>query len=555
MVTRARWVRIGVGLLTVLTAGVLSLPAAAAAPENDSFSAAAVLTGRSTSASGTNDEATKESGEPDHAGNAGGASIWYAWTAPASGRTTLSTCGSDFDTLLAVYTGSSVSALDEVTSNDNECGARSTVSFAAVEGTQYRIAIDGKAGATGDVSLELRLAPPNDDFADAVAIAGNEGGSSGTTEGAWYEEGEPLHYGVGWPSVWYSWTAPATGWATFETCGSAFDTVLAAYVGDALGDLTFVAGSDDACGLGSRLSFEAAAGTVYRIAVAGFDGSVGTFGLAWNRNPPPPEPPFAVDYPRISGNAREGDTLSAWDGVWEGAQPITLAFAWGRCPRDFGQCGLISGATSRTYVPSGNDVGWRLYVQVTATNVAGSSVEYSSPTAPVAARPPVNMVVPRVTGTARPGAILVASAGEWAGTAPISYTYQWQACDAAEVDCLDLPGEAAPVIRVTPAHRGRRLRVVVTGTNGGGSATALSDSTAMVRAASSRRCVVPNVKGKPVAAARRAIRRAGCTPGRVSRTPSKAVRVGRVVAQSPRAGARRAAGTRVNLVLSKGKKR
>jgi PASTA domain len=546
MLTRARWARIGVGLLTVLAAGALSLPAAAAAPENDSFSAAALLTGRSTSASGTNEDATKESG---------GASIWYAWTAPASGRTTLSTCDSDFDTLLAVYTGSSVAALDEVASDDDDCGDRSIVTFASVEGTPYMIAVDGKGGATGDASLELRLAPPNDDFADALPIAGDTGSASGTTEGAWYEDDEPLHYGVGWPSVWYSWTAPSTGWATFETCGSPFDTVLAAYVGAAVDALDVVAGSDDACGLGSRLSFEATAGTVYRIAVAGYDGAVGAFGLAWNRNPPPPEPPYAVDYPRISGVAREGDTLSTSDGAWQGAQPISLAFAWGRCPRDFGPCGLISGATSRTYVPSGNDVGWRLYVQVRATNVAGSSVEYSSLTPPVLARPPVNTMVPQVTGAARPGAILVASAGEWVGTAPISYTYQWQACDAAEVDCVDLPGEAAPLIRVSAAHRGRRLRIVVTGTNGGGSATALSDSTAMVRTASARRCVVPNVKGKQLAAARRAIRRAGCTPGRVSKTRSKAVRAGRVAAQSPRAGARRAPGTKVTLVLSKGKKR
>jgi hypothetical protein len=289
--------------------------------------------------------------------------------------------------------------------------------------------------------------------------------------------------------------------------------------------------------------------------VAGYVGRTGDFTLRWNRNPPPPEPPYAVDYPRISGLAREGDTLSVSEGVWNGAQPIALAVAWRRCDRDYVQCGPIPGATSRTYVPSSSDVGWRLYVQVTATNVAGSSVEFSNPTPPVAARPPFNTIVPRVTGTARPGAILVATAGEWGGTAPISFTYQWQVCDAAEAACVDLPGEASPVIRVSSGHRGRRLRIVVTGTNGGGSTSAQSDSTATVRRAVVRRCVVPNVKGKPAATARRAIRRAGCSPGRTRKTHSGSVRAGRVVAQSPRAGARRAAGTRVDLVLSKGKKR
>jgi hypothetical protein len=162
--------------------------------------------------------------------------------------------------------------------------------------------------------------------------------------------------------------------------------------------------------------------------------------------------------------------------------------------------------------------------------------------------------VPFVTGQARPGQILVATTGEWAGTGPISFTYQWQSCNAAE-DCIDLGGEAAPVLRITAAHVGRTLRVVVTATNAGGSASAESDTTALVRVVRARRCVVPNVKGKPIAAARRALRRAGCRPGRIRRSHSATVRVGRVISQTPRAGARRAAGARVGLVLSKGKKR
>jgi eukaryotic-like serine/threonine-protein kinase len=111
------------------------------------------------------------------------------------------------------------------------------------------------------------------------------------------------------------------------------------------------------------------------------------------------------------------------------------------------------------------------------------------------------------------------------------------------------------MIRVTAAHVARSLRVVVTATNPGGSATAESDATALVRKKPARACVVPNVKRKTAAAARRAIRRAGCTVGRVRRSHSTSMRSGRVVSQSPRAGARRAAGAKVALVLSKGKRR
>ena len=82
------------------------------APNNDNFAAAQVIASSSGTTSGNNTLATKETGEPDHAGNPGGKSVWYAWTAPSSGTWTFDTIGSAFDTLLAVYTGSTVEQLD-----------------------------------------------------------------------------------------------------------------------------------------------------------------------------------------------------------------------------------------------------------------------------------------------------------------------------------------------------------------------------------------------------------------------------------------------------------
>jgi Tol biopolymer transport system component len=61
------------------------------------------------------------------------------------------------------------------------------------------------------------------------------------------------------------------------------------------------------------------------------------------------------------------------------------------------------------------------------------------------------------------------------------------------------------------------------------------------------RCRVPRVIGMRLAAARTRIRRANCRVGRVRRARSR--RVGRVLAQRPRAGVRRPRGTRVNLVV------
>lgn len=64
--------------------------------------------------------------------------------------------------------------------------------------------------------------------------------------------------------------------------------------------------------------------------------------------------------------------------------------------------------------------------------------------------------------------------------------------------------------------------------------------------------MVPNVKGKPVVAAKRAIRRHHCGVGGVQLVFSATVAKGRVISQRPRPGARRPAGSKVRLVVSKG---
>ena len=78
-------------------------------PTNDMFVRAIALSGASVTAAGSNENATRESNEPDHVGNRETTSVWWKWTAPSSGRVTASTEGSSFDTLLAVYAGTSVS--------------------------------------------------------------------------------------------------------------------------------------------------------------------------------------------------------------------------------------------------------------------------------------------------------------------------------------------------------------------------------------------------------------------------------------------------------------
>src|SRR5439155_161666 len=125
---------------------------------NDNFASRTVISGSSMTVTGTNANATREAGEPTIVGNGGGHSIWWSWTAPASGTVTISTAGSNFDTLLGVFTGSSVSSLSTVAGNDDAPGAgvTSSVTFNAVAGVTYQIAVDGFNGATGNITLNIR---------------------------------------------------------------------------------------------------------------------------------------------------------------------------------------------------------------------------------------------------------------------------------------------------------------------------------------------------------------------------------------------------------------
>ena len=135
-------------------------------PLNDDFESATSLSGLPAEDFGANFGATSEPGEPNHASNAAGHSLWWHWTAPANGPVEVDTCGSfgpdyyEFDTVLAVYTGSAVDALNPVASNDDlaSCAPGSGVTFIANAGTTYRIAVDGAAGPNpfGGIGLFLR---------------------------------------------------------------------------------------------------------------------------------------------------------------------------------------------------------------------------------------------------------------------------------------------------------------------------------------------------------------------------------------------------------------
>jgi GH25 family lysozyme M1 (1,4-beta-N-acetylmuramidase) len=135
-------------------------------PANDNFvNATPIQMGQTLT--GHNVGATEEAGEPDHAGNAGGKSVWWKFTASSTGRVTIGTVGSTFNTLLSIYTGNAVNALTPIAS-DNDSGGNLTsrLTFNATAGKIYRIAVDGFNSGSGAASgiIQLSMSSASRDF-------------------------------------------------------------------------------------------------------------------------------------------------------------------------------------------------------------------------------------------------------------------------------------------------------------------------------------------------------------------------------------------------------
>ena len=129
---------------------------------SDAWASSEQITGSEGVVTGCNTNATTEAGEPEYTKNH---SVWWKWTAPADAtRAAFHTYGSDFDTVVGVYTGTAMNALTSVVSNDdhNRWGGVSSpgteyaslVSFDVTPGAMYYICVAGKdENAHGNIRL------------------------------------------------------------------------------------------------------------------------------------------------------------------------------------------------------------------------------------------------------------------------------------------------------------------------------------------------------------------------------------------------------------------
>ena len=331
----------------------LTVTAATTPQANNVFAAAAILTGATASATGHNAGATKETGEPKHAGATGGGSVWWQWTAPGAGKVSVDTIGSNFDTVLAVYTGSSVNGLTAVASDDQSGGGGSSaLTFSATVGTVYRFAVDGASNGTGTVQLHLTQAvpPANDNLADAQSMAGNTGSLTGTNVNASGETGEPSHINSSGTasSVWYRWTATASGSVTVDTIGSSFDTVMAVYAGSSLTSLTKLAADDEGGGSdgASRVAFNVVTGGTYFIAVGSYGATRGRLALHWQYG----TAPAGTVVPAITTQPQSQSVLLGGNATFfvtaSGTAPLN--FQWRKGGANLADGATVGGATGAT---------------------------------------------------------------------------------------------------------------------------------------------------------------------------------------------------------------
>jgi hypothetical protein len=108
-----------------------------------------------------------------------------------------------------------------------------------------------------------------------------------------------------------------------------------------------------------------AAGATTILVVAGLAGAAGN-------------PPVNTSLPTITGKTEQGSTLTGHHGTWTGDSPITYKWQWKRCNAFGNNCANITGEASQAIVLKAADVGFKLRINVTATNGAGTAVAESN---------------------------------------------------------------------------------------------------------------------------------------------------------------------------------
>ncbi len=198
--------------------------------------------------------------------------------------------------------------------------------------------------------------------------------------------------------------------------------------------------------------------------------------------------------PSISGSPQDGQLLTVGNGTWKGTPPQSYAYQWQSCAKG-AACADIPGATSSTYRATTTQIGRRLRAVVTATNSLGQASAASKASKPIAAGAPVDIAAPAISGNLQEGQTLTAAAGQWVGTGPISFAYQWLRCSITGGSCVEIAGATSSTYTPGVSDLAGNLAVVVTATNAQGAAAATSPETQAILGILPTNTLLPSISG------------------------------------------------------------
>jgi hypothetical protein len=205
--------------------------------------------------------------------------------------------------------------------------------------------------------------------------------------------------------------------------------------------------------------------------------------------------PSNTDLPSISGLLQEGQLLSVATGTWSGSAPITYSYQWQLCNALGKECANISEATGSSLKLLPSEIGGTLDVVVKATNVAGSSSVTTAVTGLIAGILPSNTGLPSISGLFQEGQLLSVGTGSWSGTTPITYSYQWQLCNALGKSCSDISEATGQSLKLSPGDIGNTLDVIVKATNVAGSSSVTISATGLIEGILPSNTGLPSISG------------------------------------------------------------
>ena len=227
--------------------------------------------------------------------------------------------------------------------------------------------------------------PANDDFESAATISGASGSVKGNNKGATLQASE-LAPGISYleNSVWYKWTAPFSGKATFSVSQEDLQTEVGVWTGTALGSQTMITISCYVIEFGKgtprlvntrKVAFQALSGTTYRIGVFGwYDAEEGgDFELAWSLDAAPTAPTASI--PK-RGDGADADSITV---TWTGGSGAT-SYNLYRSTSDSRPSSAYKTGVASPYVDNDSSLapGVKYYYWVEAKNSAGSAYSGSA---------------------------------------------------------------------------------------------------------------------------------------------------------------------------------